>query len=83
MNLTKKIKDGKVFSMYIDKAQLEHLKSVARRMSVQEGRDVSASEVIRIAVELIWPIDKQMDMFPQNKRIQRVKKTSNQASMFG
>lgn len=68
--------------MYIDKAQLEHLKKVARDMSVRESRDVSASEVVRVAIELIWPMHEQMDMFPQNKRIQRLKKNRDSPTLF-
>lgn len=68
MNKTKKVKDGKVFTIYLDKPHLEHMKRVASRMSVQEGRDISTCEAIRMALELVYPMDKQLEMFETKKQ---------------
>lgn len=67
-NRTKKVKDGKVFTIYLDKPHLEHMKSVAHRMSQQEGRDISTCEAIRMALEIVYPMAKQMEMFETKKQ---------------
>lgn len=78
-NYTKKVKDGKNFSIYLDRPHLEHVKRIAREMSRQEGRDVSTCEAIRIALETIYPMNTQMDMFEsKKKRLRREFEEKNQ-----
>lgn len=68
----RKVKDGKIFTIYLDKPHLEHVKRVARRMSLEQERDISTCEAIRIALETIYPMNTQLEMFqsstPQAKR---------------
>lgn len=68
MNNTKKLKDGKIFSIYLDKPHLEHVKRIAHRMSQQEGRDISTCEAIRMALEMVYPIEQQLEMFETKKQ---------------
>lgn len=65
MNRSRKVKDGKVFSIYLDRHHLIHLKQVAHVMSQAEGRDISTCEAIRMALETVYPVEKQMEMFPK------------------
>lgn len=64
MNTTKKLRDGKIFTIYLEKDHLEHVKRIARKMSMQEGRDISACEAIRMAVQQCYPMGEQMELFP-------------------
>lgn len=78
-NYTKKVKDGKNFSIYLDRPHLEHVKRMAREMSRAEGRDISTAEAIRMALETIYPVDQQMDMFETKKaRLRREFQEKNQ-----
>jgi hypothetical protein len=81
----KKLKDGKVFTIYLDKPHLEHVKRVARHMSIREGRDISACEAIRMALETIYPMDTQLDMFGESKkkRLKREYEEKNQLKFEG
>lgn len=82
-NHTRKLKDGKAFTIYLDKPHLEHVKRIARNMSVREGEDVSTCEAIRRALLLIYPMDKQLDMFEtKKKRLQREYQEKNQLTFI-
>jgi|GEM_PF-2329536 len=75
----KKLRDGKIFSIYLDKSQLEHVKRIANRMSQIEDRDVSTCEAIRIALEASYPMQKQLDLFETKKmRLKREFQEKNQ-----
>ena len=77
VNKHKKVKDGKLFTIYLDKPHLEHIKRAAHRMSMEEGRDISTCEAIRMSLELVFPMEKQIDMFPdlgKRRRLKRVPK---------
>ena len=61
----KKIEDGESVSIVLSKKQLDHVRLMAIRMSGSEGRVITVSKAIRLAVEAAYPVPKnqQMDMF--------------------
>jgi hypothetical protein len=60
----KEIKDGVRLSVVLSRAQADRIKHMAIRMSSQEGRQITVSEAIRMAVETVYPVPKnQMDLF--------------------
>lgn len=61
----KKIKDGVRVSVVLSKAQAERVQHMALRMSSKEGRPITVSEAIRMAIEAAYPIPKnaQKDLF--------------------
>jgi len=64
MGRPKQIKDGVRLSVVLSATQAEQVKRMAIRMSVQEGRQISVSEAIRMAVETAYPVPKsQMSLF--------------------
>lgn len=58
MGRPKEIKDGVRLSVVLSKAQAEHIKIMAIRMSSKEGKQITTSEAIRMAVEMAYPIPK-------------------------
>lgn len=54
----KKIKEGVRLSVVLSKKQAEQVKKMALRMSTQEGRQITVSEAIRMAVEVAYPVPK-------------------------
>lgn len=66
----RKVHDGKVFTIYLGRHELEHYKRIARTMSRQEDRDISTCEAIRMALETMYPMNQQLSMFskPAPKR---------------
>lgn len=64
MGRPKEIKDGVRLSVVLSKQQAERVKYMALRMSTQEGRQITVSESIRMAIEAAYPVPKgQMDLF--------------------
>lgn len=64
MGRPKEIKDGVRLSVVMSREQAEQVKKMALRMSIQEGRTITVSEAIRIAVEAVYPVPKtQMSLF--------------------
>lgn len=64
MGRPKKITNITRLSVVLSKMQADRLKYMALRMSTQEGRQITVSEAIRIAIEAVYPVPKsQMDMF--------------------
>jgi len=64
MGRPKEITDGVRLSVVLSKAQAERIKFMALRMSTKEGRAITVSEAIRMAVEAAYPVPKsQTDMF--------------------
>lgn len=60
----KKIKDAVRLSVVMSQAQVDWLQHMAIRMSSQEGRQITVSEAIRMAVETAYPVPKnQMALF--------------------
>jgi hypothetical protein len=60
----KEIKDCVRLSVVLSKQQAERLKYMALRMSQQEGRQITVSESIRMAIETAYPVPKnQLDLF--------------------
>ena len=61
----KKIKDAVRLSTVMSKTQADWLQHMAIRMSSQEGRQITVSEAIRMAVETAYPVPtpKQLDLF--------------------
>lgn len=55
----KKIKDAIRLSVVLSQAQADRLQYMARQMSVQEGRQITTSEAIRMAVEAVYPMPKE------------------------
>lgn len=60
----KKIKDSIRVSAVISKKQLAWLQHMAIRMSSMEGKQISVSEAIRMAIEAAYPVpkDEQMEL---------------------
>jgi len=65
MGRPKEIKDGERLSVVLSKKQVEWVKHMALRMSSKEGRQISVSEAIRMAIETVYPVPKnqQTEMF--------------------
>lgn len=64
MGRPKEIKDGVRLSVVLSKQQAERVKYMALRMSNQEGRQITTSEAIRMAIETVYPLPKnQMNLF--------------------
>ena len=61
----KEIKDAVRVSTVISRKQLEWVKHMAIQMSSKEGRQITTSEAIRMAIEGVYPLpkDSQMDLF--------------------
>ncbi len=54
------IKDDVRLSVVLSKAQLERVRYMALRMSSQEGRQITVSEAVRMAVEAVYPVPEDM-----------------------
>lgn len=64
MSRPKEIENGVRLSVVLSKKQAERIKHMALRMSTQEGRQITVSEAIRMAVETVYPVPKnQPDLF--------------------
>ncbi|MDF2549242.1 MAG: hypothetical protein K0S07_309 [Chlamydiales bacterium] len=60
----KKIKDGIRLSVVIPEKQANWLKKMAIHMSAQQGRQITVSEAIRLAIEQCYPlVEKQLELF--------------------
>jgi len=61
----KRIQESVRVSLVISKRQLERVQHMAIRMSSQEGRQITPSEAIRMAIEAAYPIpkDQQATLF--------------------
>ena len=76
------VKHGKVFAIYISEEQLNHVKKMAVRMSSTEGRLITASEAIRMAIEAVYPCEKQMEAFEEKKKRRIKRNNPNQMRLF-
>jgi len=67
----KKIKEGERVSVVMSKKQLDWVRYKAIQMSHQEGRQITVSEAIRMAVEAAYtpPKDMQLYMFPNEEGV--------------
>lgn len=64
MSRPKKMKDFVRLSVVMSEQQAERIKYIAIRMSSQEGRQITVSEAIRMALEAAYPVPKeQADLF--------------------
>lgn len=63
----KEIKDAKRISVVISDKQLKQIEKMSNHIGTQEGRKVTVSEAIRLAIEAVYPLPKQFDMFESNK----------------
>ena len=64
MGRPKEIKDGVRLSVVLSKEQAEYIKKVAIRMSSNEGRQISGSGAMRLAIEAVYPLPRnQLEMF--------------------
>jgi len=64
MGRPKEIKDCVRLSIVLSKNQAEQVKHMTLQMSKQEGRLISVSEALRMAVEAVYPVPKdQMNLF--------------------
>ncbi len=60
----KNIKNPVRVSVVMEKEELDHLKQVILRLSLQKGKNISVSEAIRDALKTIYPNkDGQMSLF--------------------
>ena len=59
----KKIKDAVRLSIVLSKTQADRVQHMAIQMSAQEGRQITTSEAVRMAIEAVYPLPKQLDLF--------------------
>lgn len=60
----KEIRDATRLSVVLSKIQANRVQHMARQMSAREGRTITTSEAIRMAVEAVYPVPKdQLDLF--------------------
>jgi hypothetical protein len=82
MAKNKTVHAGTYFTVYLDEEQVRHIKSLALQLSVQQGYSISASNLVRDAINLIYPLPKQLDAFGEMGKRRRIKKTSKQLELF-
>jgi hypothetical protein len=58
MGRPKEIKEGVRLSIVLSKKQAERVKYMALQMSKKDGRMISVSEALRMAIETVYPIPK-------------------------
>ncbi len=58
----KTIEKGTRVSVVLEKEQLEWVQHMARKMSVAEGRTITTSEAVRMAVEVAYPRPKNIQI---------------------
>lgn len=64
----KKIIDTVRLSVVISREQAERVKYMTLQMSKQEGRLLTVSEAIRMAIEAVYPVPKdQTEMFESSR----------------
>ena len=63
MSKPKEIQEPVRLSVVLSKAQAERVQQMAIRMSSQEGRLITVSEAIRMAIETVYPVPKQLELF--------------------
>ena len=65
MGRPKEIKDGVRLSVVMSKEQADQIKHMAIQMSVQQKRQITVSEAIRMAIEAVYPVPKsrQIEIF--------------------
>lgn len=64
MGRPKKIKNQTRVSFVMSKEQADRVRHMALVMSKQEGRMITISETIRMAIETVYPVPKkQMNLF--------------------
>lgn len=64
----KKIKDPVRLSVVLEKEELDHLKQVILRLSLQKGKSISVSEAVRDALLTMYPKgEQQMSLFTKLK----------------
>lgn len=59
----KKISENVRVSFVLTRAQHNHIKQISISMSAQERRNITVSESIRMAIETLYPLPKQLDLF--------------------
>jgi hypothetical protein len=62
------IKDAKRVSVVLSFEQIEYMKRLLRQMAIEEGSNITMSEGIRRAVELMYPMPGTIDMFGEKVR---------------
>lgn len=55
----KKIKDAVRLAIVLSKEQADRVAYMARKMGIREGRNITTSEAIRMAIEAAYPVPKQ------------------------
>lgn len=78
----KKLHDGRNMTIYMEKTQLNHVRHMAIKMSHQEGRDISVSEAIRMAIDTCYPMAQQMDMFGKAQVKRKLRRTNVEQYAF-
>lgn len=64
MGRPKLMDEGTRLSVVLSKAQIDRVRLMAIRMSSHEGRQISVSEAVRMAVEAAYPVPKpQKELF--------------------
>lgn len=63
MSKPKKIKDTVRLSVVLSIAQVDRVQQRAIQMSMQEGRQITVSKAVRMAIEAVYLLPKQLDLF--------------------
>lgn len=63
MGRPKEIKDAKRLSVVLSEKQVNQIEKMANRMGIQENRRITTSEAIRMAIEAVYPLEKQLELF--------------------
>jgi len=82
MAKSRTLTEGTYFTVYLDENQVKHIKSLALKLSVQQGYCVSVSNLVRDAIDLAYPLPKQLDAFGNMGKRRRIKKQPTQMELF-
>ena len=63
----KQFTNAKRVSVVLSEEQLEQIERMTNHIGMQESRKVTVSEGIRLAVEAVYPLPKQFDLFKSKK----------------
>lgn len=76
MKKEKKIKDPKALSIYIESEHIDHLRRIASKMTLREGRYISVSELIRDTLAEVYSFtpEIQLELFKKvsKRKLRRI-----------
>lgn len=70
----KRLQEGRLFTLYVERQMIAHVKRIARNLSTECEREVSCCEVIRLALEQSCPLNGQITISPEKgtKKIEQL-----------